>query len=192
VKAAIDAKSLRFGVPIAALRWAAAQARPSKRTPQDIEIGASPPAIHFGATIDAMGTPVRASGAIRIDEVTLSAESIRIGVRLNDLELTLLGESESPLATLIKSGALDLTKPGNLVKVLPKRPAAIVDAGGDRIVVDLLRLPALSKSQRLRRVLAVLAPLLGIRAVETVGDHLYVTLRATPGGIREALAALGA
>jgi hypothetical protein len=139
-----------------------------------------------------MGTPVRASGAIRIDEVTVSADSIRVGVRLNDLELTLLGESESPLATLIKSGALDLSKPGNLVKVLPKRPAAIVDAGGDRIVVDLLRVPALAKNLRLRRILGVVAPILGIRGVETDGEHIYVTLRATPGGIREALSALGA
>jgi hypothetical protein len=192
VKAAIDAKSLRFGVPIAALRWAVTQTGSSKRTPKDIEIGSSPPALHFGATIDAMGTPVRASGAIRIDEVTVSAESIRIGVRLNGLELTLIGESESPLATLLKSGALDLSKPGNLVKVLPRRPAAIVEAGGDRIVVDLLRVPALAKSLRLRRALAVITPLLGIRAVETDGEHLYVTLRATPGGLRDALSALGA
>jgi hypothetical protein len=192
VKAAIDAKSLRFGVPIAALRWAVTQTGPSKKAPKDIEIGASPPAVRFGATIDAMGTPVRASGAIRIDEITVSAEAIRVGVRLNDLELTLLGESESPLATLIKSGALDLSKPGNLVKVLPKRPAAIVEAGGDRIVIDLLRVPALANNPRVRRALAVLTPLLGIRAIETDGDHLYVTLRATPGGIREALAALGA
>ncbi len=192
VKAAVDAKSLRFGVPIAALRWAVAQGRPSKKAPKDIEIGASPPAIRFGATVDAMGTPVRASGAIRVDEVSVSADSIRIGIRVNGLELTLLGESESPLATLIKSGALDLSKPGNLVKVLPKRPAAIVEAGGDRIVVDLLRVPALAKSLRLRRALAVITPLLGIRAVETDGDVLYVVLRATPGGIREALSALGA
>jgi hypothetical protein len=192
VKAAVDAKSLRFGVPIAALQWALTQTRPSKKAPKDIELGTSPPALHFGATIDAMGTPVRACGSVRIDEVTVSADSIRVGVRLNDLELTLLAESDSPLAILIKSGALDLSKPGNLVKVLPKRPEAIVEAGGDRIVVDLLRIPALARSLRLRRALAVVTPLLGIRAIETDGEHLYVTLRATPGGIRDALAALGA
>jgi hypothetical protein len=191
VKAAVDAKSLRFGVPIVALQWAAGQAKSGKKAPKDIQIDSSPPAVRFGATVDAMGTPVRASGAIRIDEVAVSTESIRVGFRLSELKLSLLDESESPLAILIKSGALDLTKPGNLVKVLPKRPPAIVEADGDRIVIDLLRLPALAKSLRLKRILAVLTPLVGIRAIETDGEHLYVSLRATPGGIREALVALG-
>lgn len=191
VQAAIDAKNLRFGVPIAALQWAAGQAKAGLKAPKDIEVASSPPAVHFGATIDAMGTPVRATGALRVDEVFVSAESIRIGFRLNDLQLKLLDDSEAPLALLVKSGALDLSKPGNLVRVLPKRPAAIVDAEGDRIVIDLLRVPALAQSLRLRRVLAVITPLVGIRAIETRGEHLYVSLRATPGGIREALAALG-
>jgi hypothetical protein len=192
VKAATDATSLRFGVPIVALRWAAGQVAPSKKAPKDIEVGSSPPALRFGATVDAMGTPVRATGAVRIDEVTLSVDSIRIGIRLNELKLVLLGESDSPLAILIKSGALDLSKPGNLLKVLPKRPVAIVEAEGDRMVIDLLRVPALAKNGRLRKALAVITPLLGIRAIETDRDHLYVSLRATPGGFRQALAALGA
>ena len=59
---------------------------------------------------------------------------MRIGMRLSDVKLALLGESDAPVATLIKSGALDLSKPGNLVKFLPKRPPAIVEAEGDRIV----------------------------------------------------------
>jgi hypothetical protein len=192
VKVATDATSLRFGVPIAALRWAAGQVGPSKKAPKDIEVGSSPPALRFGATVDAMGTPVRATGALRIDEVTLSADSIRIGLRLNELKLVLMGESDSPLAILIKSGALDLSKPGNLLKVLPKRPVAIVEAEGDRMVLDLLRVPALAKNGRLRKALAVITPLLGIRAIETDRDHLYVSLRATPAGLRAALAALGA
>jgi hypothetical protein len=191
VKAATDATSLRFGVPIVALRWAAGQMQPGKKAPKDVEVDTSPPALRFGATVDAMGTPIRATGALRIDEVTLSVDSIRVGIRLNELKLVLLGESDSPVAILIKSGALDLSKPGNLVKVLPKRPPAIVEAVDDRVVIDLLRVPALAKNRALRRALAILTPLLGIRAIETDRDHLYVSLRATPEGIREALAALG-
>ena len=59
---------------------------------------------------------------------------MRIGIKLSDVKLALLGESDAPVATLIKCGALDLSKPGNLVKFLPKRPPAIVEADGDRIV----------------------------------------------------------
>jgi len=132
VKAARNAAGLRFGVPLAALRYLAAQAKPNKRMPKDIELGAAPPALSFSATVDAMGTPLRAHAAVKIDEVEISADALRIGIRLTDVRLKLLDEAnDSPVATLVKSGALDLSKPGNLVKFIPKRPAAIVEADGE-------------------------------------------------------------
>jgi hypothetical protein len=122
--------------------------------------------------------------------VTLGADTLRIGVRLNEVKLALIGESESPIATLIKSGALDLSKPGNLIKFIPKRPPMIVEAEGDRVVIDLLLVPQIANNLRVRRILSILAPVLGIRAIETDGDNLYVSLRATPSGLRQALVAL--
>ena len=125
VRAVINATGLRFGIPLAALRWAALQAstngKPNKKAPKDIEIGSSPPALRLSATVDAMGTPVRASAAIKIEEVNFSGDALRVSVRLSDVKLALIGESETPVATLIKSGALDLSKPGNLVKFIPKQ-----------------------------------------------------------------------
>ncbi len=75
---------------------------------------------------------------------------MRIGIKLSDVKLALLGDSNAPVATLIKSGALDLSKPGNLVKFLPKRPPAIVEADEDRIVVDLMKVPAIASNEVLR------------------------------------------
>jgi hypothetical protein len=190
VKAAINATGLRFGVPLAALRWGVLQLKPGKKTPKDIEIGSSPPALRLSATVDAMGTQVRASAAIKIDEVELSADALRIGVRLRDVRLELVGESETPVATLIKSGALDLSKPGNLVKFIPKRPAAVVEADGDRIVVDLMKVPKIANNARLRKILSVVIPVLNIRAIETDRDHLYIALKASPAGLVQALDAI--
>lgn len=192
VRAAVNAAGLRFGVPIAGLRWLTSQAKLPRKAPKDIEIGSSPPAIRVGLSVDAMGTPVRASAAIRIDEIELSPETMRIGIRLNDVKLALLGESSTPVATLIKSGALDLSKPGNLVKFLPKLPPAIVHADNDRIVIDLMKVPALAKNELLRRVLAIVTPVMNVRAVETDRDHLYVALKASPRGLPQAIAALRA
>lgn len=189
VRAAVNATGLRFGVPLATLRWFAGQIKGSK-APKDVEISSVPPALRFSAVVDAMGTPVRASAAIKIDEVTITEESLRVGVRLRDVKLALAGESDSPVATLIKSGALDLSKPGNLVKFIPKRPPAVVEADGDRVVVDLMKVPKLANDARIRRALSVIAPVLGIRAIETDRDHLYVKLRATPAGLPEALGKL--
>ncbi|MDP9150375.1 MAG: hypothetical protein M3O36_10610 [Myxococcota bacterium] len=190
VRAATNAASLRFGVPIAALRWLSSQAKPSKKAPRDIELGSSPPAMRVSLSVDAMGTPVRASGAVRIDGIDLSPNAMRIGIRLSDVKLALLGESETPVATLIKSGALDLSKPGNLLKFLPRRPPAIVEAEGDRLVVDLMKIPALARNGALRRALAIVTPIVTVRTVETDGDHVYVALRASPRGLPRAFAAL--
>jgi hypothetical protein len=191
VRAAVNATGLRFGVPIATLRWFAGQLKGAK-APKDVEISSAPPALRLSAVVDAMGTPVRASAAIKVDEVTITGESLRVGLRLRDVKLSLVGDSDSPVATLIKSGALDLSKPGNLVKFIPKRPAAVVEAEGDRVVVDLMKIPKLASDARIRRALAVISPVLGIRAIETDRDHLYVKLRATPMGLPEAIGKLRA
>jgi len=190
LRAAVNAAGLRFGVPLAALRWLSAQAKMPRKAPKDIEIGSSPPAIRLSLTVDAMGTPLRASFAVRFDEIDFSPESMRIGMRVSDVKLKLLGESDSPVATLIKSGALDLSKPGNLVKFLPKRPVAIVEADDDRIVIDLMRVPAVAGNWQLKRALAVVTPVINVRAVETDRDHIYVALKAMPRGLPQAYAAL--
>lgn len=190
VKAVINAAGLRFGVPIAALRYLSSQAKLGRKGPKDIDVNASPPALRIALSVDAMGTPVRASAAIKVDEIDLSPGAMRIGLKLSDVKLALLGESEAPIATLIKSGALDLSKPGNLVKFLPKRPPAIVEADGDRIVLDLMKVPAVADNWRLRKALAIVTPVINVRAVETDRDHLYVALRASPLGLPRALAAI--
>jgi hypothetical protein len=190
VRAALNATALRFGVPIAALRWLSSRAKLPRKAPRDIDIGSAPPAIRIGLSVDAMGTPVRASAAIRVDEIDLSPEAIRVGLRLSDVKLALLADSETPIATLIKSGALDLSKPGNLVKFLPKRSPAIVEADEDRIVIDLMKVPGIAANGTLRRALAIVTPVVQVRAVETDRDHIYVALRTSARGLPKALSAI--
>ncbi len=190
VKAAVNARALRFGLPISGLRWLMSQAKLPRKAPRDIDIGSAPPAIRVSLSVDAMGTPVRASAAIRVDEIELSSDALRVGLKLSEMKLALLAESETPVATLIKSGALDLSKPGNLVKFLPKRPPAIVEADGDRIVIDLMKVPAVADNAILRRALAIVTPVLNVRAVEADRDHVYVALRTSPRGLPRALSAL--
>jgi hypothetical protein len=190
VRAVVNAAGLRFGVPLAALRYLTAQAKLPRKAPKDIEIGSAPPALRIGLTVDAMGTALRANAAIKIDEIDLGPDALRVGIRLSDVKLALIGDSQSPVATLIKSGALDLSKPGNLVKFLPKRPPAIVDAEDDRIVLDLMQVPTIANNAMLKKLLAVLTPVVNIRAIETDRDHIYVALKASPGGLPRALMAL--
>lgn len=189
VKTAVNAAGLKFGIPIAALSWLAAQVK-GKKAPKDIELGTVPPALRLGATVDAMGTQLRAAASIKIDEIEITAESFRVGLRITDVKLKVLDDSETAVATLVRSGALDLSKPGNLAKFIPKRPAAIVDAHDDRIVLDLMKVPQFASNKRLRRALGIISPLVGIRAIETDRTHIYIALKASPENLGLALAAL--
>ena len=54
----------------------------------------------------------------------------------------------------------------------------------------LMKVPALANNSRLRWALAVVTPVMNIRAVETDRDHIYVALKASPRGLPRALAAL--
>src|SRR5258708_10689472 len=76
VRAAVNATGLRFGVPIATLRWFAGQLTGAK-APKDVEISSAPPALRFSAVVDAMGAPVRAPSAIKVYEVTIHADQHR-------------------------------------------------------------------------------------------------------------------
>ena len=188
--AATNAAKLRFGVPTAALRWLADQASNAPKAPQDIELATSNDSLRVSAAIDAMGTPIRASASIRIDEIRLNTDELRVSIRLADIKLMLLGESDTPLALLIKSGALDLSRPGNLLKYLPKRPPVIVEADGDRVVLDFMRMPAIANNSAIKKALDVITPVLGLRAIETDSSHVYVALEAAPWRASESLQAL--
>jgi len=190
LRAARNAVGLRFGVPIAALRWAAGRIG-GKKAPRDLEIHAVPPGIRVGATVDLMGTTVRAKATVFVDDVRLDAETLRIELRLKDVSMKVLDDSQdTPVAALLKSGALDLSKPGNLAAYMPKRPALLVEARDDRIVLDLMKHPKIARDERVRRVISVVLPLVTVRAIETDPEHLDIAFRPLPDGISEVVSGL--
>ena len=119
-----------------------------------------PPGVRLGASLDLMGTPVRASAVVYIERVRANATELCLEIRLAEVSLKVTDDtSTTPIAALLKSGALDLSKPGNLVMYMPKRPPILVDAKDDRIVIDLMRHPKFAKNETAQRLVRVLAPL---------------------------------
>jgi len=145
------ALGMRIAVPLDALRWFIANTPPSKKAPQDVTITPRPPAIGLGATIDLMGTTVRAGASIRVDQIEVSDTAFKVTLRLSDVTMKVLGESFTPVAGLIKSGALDLSKPGNLAKFMPKRPPVLVEAHDDILVLDLMQNEKFATNDRVQR-----------------------------------------
>jgi hypothetical protein len=181
------ALGMRIAVPLDALRWFIANTPPSKKAPQDITITPRPPAIGVGATVDLMGTTVRAGASIRVEKLEVSDTSFRVTLRISDVSMKVLGESFTPVAGLIKSGALDLSKPGNLAKFMPKRPPVLAEAHDDIIVLDLMKDAKFAENDRVRAILGTLTPVVNVSGLSTEGDFLILQLRASPFGIPRAL-----
>jgi hypothetical protein len=188
LRIARNAATLRVGVPLAALRWLAGRGK-GRRLPSDVVVEAVPPGIRVAATLDLMGARVRASSLVFVERIRVSPEELRVELRFSETELTLLDDSKSPLAALIRSGALDLTKLGNLVAVMPKRPEYLVEARGDRVVLDLKRHPALS-TQRTDLLLRLITPIVTVTEVGTQPEHLDVKLSLFDEGLQAALNAI--
>jgi hypothetical protein len=187
LRALRNALALRFGLPIDALRWLAGRAR-GKRAPRQVEIATVPPGVRVGASFDLMNTPLRASADIFIERVEIDAERLLFEIRLANVKLKVEDEtSESPLAALLRSGALDLSRPGNLVHYMPKRPPLLVEARDDRIVIDLFRHKKFAENSKLRRWISRVVPLVTVTAIESDEGHLDVALAAFPRGLGNAL-----
>ena len=180
------ALGMRMAVPLDAIRWFIANTPPSRKAPQDVTIGSKPPAISVGATVDLMGTTVRAGAAIRVDRIEIGEETFKVALRIGDVTMKVLGDSATPVAGLIKSGALDLSKPGNLAKFMPKRPAVLVEAHDDVVVLDLMQNPKFAANDRVRKLLGTVTPVLQVSSMSTEGDFLVLQLKASPFGLPRA------
>ncbi len=178
-----SALGLRLGLPLDALRWLAEQAAKSGKV-EDLEIESAPPGFRIGVTLEQMKTKIRATSTIYIERMRISETEARIELRLEDTRLRVVGGEESPVAFLVRSGALDISNPGTLVKHLPKIPPMVVEAEGKRIVLDLAKLPQLADERsRARRALGAITSLITLHAIETDEGHVDVTFRALPSGV---------
>jgi hypothetical protein len=182
------ALGLRVGVPLDSLRYFAREFAPAGKI-RDVVIDSAPPGLRVALTVEAVGSVLRVSQVITVEEVHVSTEELRAIVRVSEMALKVLDGFQTPVAALVQSGALDLSKPGNLVAFIPKRPPAIVDAKDDRIVLDLLKVPKIADNPKLRRALAVATPVVGVKAIRCKDDHLDVYLNATMSGIGDAISA---
>ncbi len=174
---------LRFGVPIVAIRYLLAHLNLGRNGPRDIVVEGAPPGLLVSLTITEMETPIRARAHVNVRAIELLPTALRAEVELHDVELEVLDEqSRTPLAALIRSKALDVTRLGNLVAHLPTRPVVLEEVRDDILVLDFLRLPRVRDDERLRRILSGILRLLDLRAVEIDQEHVEMVFEAFPEG----------
>ena len=185
-RAVFNLIGLRVGVPLDALRWMLERVARSGSV-KDPVLHEVPPGMRITATFDLMKTPVRGSAVVYIDRMAFSPSQLRIETRLEEIWLEVQGDVQSPIAALLRSGALDLSKPGNLAKFMPKRPPVLVESHDDIIVLDLMQNPKFASNDRVRGILGTLTPVVNVSGLSTEGDFLILQLRASPFGIPRAL-----
>lgn len=189
LRAARGATSFRFGVPLAALRWVAQELR-GKGAPEDMVIEARNSGLYLEASLNLMKTPIRATTTLLVERIQLRPEEFLVDVRLSGLKLKVLDPAVgTPIAALIQSGALDTSRPGDLLSFIPTKPAFIVEARDDLFTLDLMKLPALGREQA-KLILTGIAPFLGVHSIGTEDDHLDIRFDPLPEGAGAALRTL--
>jgi hypothetical protein len=188
-RAVRSAFGLRFGVPLAAFRWLV-QETAEDADALDLVIDAEPPGLRVAATFEKMDTRCRGSAVVFVNRVLLTGEELRFEVRLEQVALQVLSSKKTQLSALIKSGALDLSKPGNLIDELPGMPNVIVEAYDNRLVIDLMRSPKFRNNRMLRHSIGLLSSLVTVYGIQTESDHLDVVFRGLPQGAIGAASAI--
>lgn len=183
-----NAAGLRIVVPLDALRWTIGKLVRGKRAPKRLDLYAGDRALGVAIEGEVMSNPFAGSLHVHVEEVKLEADAVTFALRLSDVKMQALAGEMTPLGMLLKS--MDLSKPATLLNFVPKRPPVLVEAAGDRVVIDLLRAPALADNPRARKIVGVLAALLDVVAIYAEDDNLVIALRTRPAGLPTALAAL--
>lgn len=179
-----DMRHLRLGVPLAAIRWLAREFLRSPDGPQDIEVSSAEPGIRIAATVEQMGTSLRGSCEIHVTKVTITPSELLLELRLKNVDVRLLDENvQTPLAALIRSGTLDLSRVASLVAYMPSRPLALIEAVDDRVVIDLMKLPQAANDSRVQSLIGLAAKIAAVESVRIVDDRLEVAFQPLPGGL---------
>lgn len=181
-----NVRDYKLTIPLDVLRYVAKKAEGKKNAPRDVTVEAtSPGGLKLGGQVAVMGTALRFSATVRIDDVSVTKEELRFQVRLSGVKLDVEGEGSSPVAALIKSGVLDLSKPGNIARYMPNRPPFLLEAEDDRVVIDLMRDEKLTRNPKFARAISVLTPIFGMRRITAEGDALVIELLPRREGVSE-------
>lgn len=181
------AMGLNVAVPLDAIRWVAANLLTGDAAPKQMAIEAIAPAISIKSMVSVYGTDMRSGVTIEVEDLRCESDQFLVVLRVTDLQLEVVGKPDHPLAKMVASGALDLSKPAGLLGFVPKKPPFVVSAKGDRFELDLMRIPAVAENMPLRMALEAITPVINLRAVETRGDMLLFGLEATPTGLPQTL-----
>ena len=90
------------------------------------------------------------------------------------------------LADAIRTGKIDTVNPATLVGNMISVPEMIVEASGQDIVIDLMKVPAIQNDEMLRAAFAAATSYLCVTGIRISHDAIELQLGLLPGGMKEA------
>lgn len=185
LRAIVNAARMRFGVPMDAVAWLLGKLARG-RLPEDMTLQALPPGLAASASVEFMGTRMFVAATVLVDQIQLGEGSVRVHLRVRDLRIK--APADSPMAGML--GMMDLSKPGDLLAFMPTKPKLILEASGDRFVIDLMKHPKLAANPVARKLVAAMSEVLAVKEFQTEGDLLVIGFRAIPMGLLAAIRTL--
>jgi hypothetical protein len=179
--AAKNAVNREITIPLALLRWGIDQ-RPPGKGPERIELYGADPALGLELTVDLYGTKLTVSSKITIESMERQGDAFNVALDVRDLKLE--APPGSPAAMMV--GALDLSKPASLMKMMPQKHAALVGAEDNRFVIDLMKIKPLARNPMVRRALDALS-FVRVSGTRVDGEVLALRLDVSPLEIPGAL-----
>lgn len=182
LRLAMDALRGRLRIPLSLIR--AQLARYADKVTLQVE-PASPGLIIRGDA-RALGAPIDFAARIDVDGVHVEGSRRTIRVRLTQVELSTPPDASGPLADAIRKGMIDTDNAATLIGNMLPLPDAIIEARGQHLVVDLMRIPAVERNIALRSALATASSYLGVTDIRISDDAIVLQLGVLPGGPKEA------
>ena len=174
VRSARNAMRREITIPLDLLRWAI-ERRPKGKGPERIDLFGADPALGIGLTVDLFGTKLEVAARLAIESIEPREDALNVSLRVSELSLT--APPGSPAAMMVQS--LDLSRPAALMNMMPAKHNALVDARDDRFVLDLMKIKALGKNPRLKRILTALS-FMRIATARVEGDVLVLPIDVSP------------
>ncbi len=182
LRLAANAFSGRISIPLSLLRdWSA-------RVSDEATISLEPasPGLRIRGKAYALGAPISFAARIDAEGVLVREAERTIRLTLSEVELSTPDDAPGPLADAIRRGMIDTQNPGTLVGNMISLPDFVVEAKGRTVVVDLMRIPALTKDERVRAAIAAATSYLCVDEIRVSESSIDLRLALLPGGAKEA------
>ena len=151
-----------------------------------LQIESSSPGLRVSGAAQALGAPISFAARIDVDGVHVVGAQRTVRIHLSEVELSTDEDAPGPLAEAIRTGMIDTDNPATLIGNMISLPEMIVEAAGQDVVIDLMKLPAIQNDEMLRAAFAAATSYVCVTGIRISDDAIDLQLGLLPGGAKEA------